>query len=68
MNCFFLPVIEDLHKVTYKVVFIKLKHGAKSNVHPMYALIGSPMIAPLLSIYLQESGPSAVGAGGPLIP
>ena len=33
-----LTQIEVLYKVTCKVVFINLKHGATTNVHPMYWL------------------------------
>ena len=34
----FLTLIKVLHKVTYKVFFMNLKHGATINVHPMYWL------------------------------
>ena len=34
--------------MTYKVVFMNLKHGATINVHPIIC-IGSPIIAPILS-------------------
>ena len=55
-----LTLIEVILKVTYKVVFIHLKHEAAINYWSSYVL---PHLLQLL-YYLQESGPTAVGVVG----